>query len=62
MSDGTYECAVCISVPSDNAEKISGAIALSDDERLNVEFHEQEFRNSYREELERFRQMQKENK
>lgn len=62
MSDGTYECVVCISVPSDNAEKVAGATALSDDERLGVEFHEQEFRNSYREELERFREMQKERK
>lgn len=62
MSDGTYECSVCISIPNDIAETVAGATALNDDERLGVEFREQEFRNSYREELERFRQMQKERK
>ena len=60
LSDGTYECSVCISIPSPDAEKVAGAAALSDDERLGVEFREQEFRNSYKEELERFRQMQQE--
>ena len=60
LSDGTYECSVCISIPSPGAEKVAGAAALSDDERLGVEFREQEFRNSYKEELERFRQMQQE--
>ena len=62
MSDGTYECSVCISIPSNSAENVAGATVLTEDERLGVEFHEQEFRNSYREELERFRQQQKERK
>lgn len=60
LSDGTYECSVCISIPANDAEKIAGAVALTEDERVGVEFHEQQFRNSYREELERFRQQQKE--
>ncbi len=60
LSDGTYECSVCISIPAGDAEKIAGATTLTEDERVGVEFHEQQFRDSYREELERFRQQQKE--
>lgn len=60
LSDGTYECSVCISIPANDAEKIAGAATLSEDERTGVEFHEKQFRDSYREELERFRQQQKE--
>lgn len=62
LSHGTYECSVCISIPANDAEKIAGAATINEDERLGVEFHEQQFRNSYREELERFRQQQKENR
>lgn len=60
LSDGTYECSVCISIPANKAEMISGAAVLSDDERLGLQFREQEFRNSYKDELDRFRQQQKE--
>ncbi len=60
LSDGTYECSVCVSIPATDAEKIAGAVTLTEDERAGVEFHEQQFRDSYREELERFRQQQKE--
>lgn len=60
LSDGTYECSVCISIPANDTEKIAGAVALTNDERMGVEFHEQQFRDSYREELERFRQQQQE--
>lgn len=60
LSDGTYECSVCISIPAIDAEKIAGAVTINDDERMGVEFREQQFRESYREELERFRQQQKE--
>lgn len=62
LSDGTYECSVCISMPATDAELIAGAAVLNDDERLSVEFHEQQFRDSYRDELERFRKQQKERK
>lgn len=62
LSDGTYECSVCISMPATDAELIAGAAVLNDDERLNVEFHEQQFRNSYREELDRFRKQRAERK
>lgn len=60
LSDGTYECSVCISIPAGDAEKITGAVTINDDERLGVEFREQQFRDSYREELERFRKQQQE--
>lgn len=60
MSDGTYECTVCISVPAEGAEKAAGATVLTNDERLGVEFHEEQFRESYREGLERFRKMKEE--
>ena len=60
LSDGTYECSGCISIPALAAEKIAGAATINDDERMGVEFREQQFRESYREELERFRQQQKE--
>lgn len=61
-NDGTYRCTVCVSVPSQQVEMVSGAVALSDDERLGVEFREQQFRNSYKDELEAFRKRQKEGK
>lgn len=60
LSNGTYECSVCISIPAIDAEKVAGAVTINDDERLGVEFREQQFRDSYREELERFRKQQKE--
>lgn len=60
LSDGTYECSVCISIPAIDAEKVAGAVTINDDERLGVEFREEQFRDSYREELERFRKQQKE--
>lgn len=60
LSDGTYECSVCISIPATDAELIAGAAALNDDDRHGLEFREQQFRDSYREELERFRNLQKE--
>lgn len=60
LSNGAYECAVCVSIPSVDTEKIAGAAAINDDERAGIEFREKQFRDSYREELERFRQMQKE--
>lgn len=61
LSNGTYECAVCISVPSADVEKVVGATVLSDDERLKVEFHAEQFRNSYADELRAFREKQKNN-
>lgn len=60
MSDGTYQSSVCVAIPSKTAETMTGAAALSEDERVGVEFHAEQFRDSYKEELERFRkQMQK---
>ncbi|MDE5880944.1 MAG: hypothetical protein K2H60_04380 [Muribaculaceae bacterium] len=60
MSDGTYESTVCISIPATTAENVVGAAVLNDDERLGVEFHAEQFRDSYRDDLERFRQQMKE--
>ncbi len=60
LSDGSYECSVCVAIPATMAETVAGAAALNEDERVGVEFHEEQFRNSYREELENFRKMQKE--
>ena len=53
-SDGTYECTVCVGMmkPVDDAVKEA---VLSEDAKLGVEFDEQRFRNSKKEELERFR-------
>ena len=56
LSDGTYECSVCIAVGTPDVEKIAGAATLSEDEKLGVEFEAQKFRDSYKEELEKFRQ------
>lgn len=56
LGDGTYECAVCISVPSEEVEKVIGATVLSDDERQNVEFNAEQFRRSYADELRAMRQ------
>lgn len=55
LSDGTYECAVCISTMTDSAEEVAGAIALSEDEKLSVKFDAEKFRESYKEQLERYR-------
>lgn len=55
LSDGTYECSVCIAIASPDAEKVAGAATLSEDEKLGVEFEAETFRNSYKEELEKFR-------
>lgn len=55
LSDGTYECAVCIAISAPDVEKIAGATALSQDEKAGVEFEAQKFRDAYKEELERFR-------
>lgn len=55
LSDGTYECSVCISVTSPDVEKIAGAATLTEDEKLGVEFEAEKFRDSYKEELEKFR-------
>lgn len=60
LSDGTYECSVCIAVDSPAVEKIAGATTLSEDEKLGVEFEAQKFRDSYKEELDKFRAMKKE--
>lgn len=60
LSDGTYECVVCVSIPASKAEAISGAAAINEDERTQVEFHEDQFRKSYREELEEFRKLRRE--
>lgn len=62
LSNGTYECAVCISCPSAEVEKIAGATVLTDDERMNVEFHAEQFRNSYSDELKAFRERQQQNR
>ena len=62
LSDGTYECVVCVSIPATKAEAISGAAAMNEDERAKVEFNEDQFRKSYREELEEFRRLRKEQK
>lgn len=62
LSDGTYECVVCVSIPAAKAEAITGAAVMNEDERTKVEFHEEQFRKSYREELEEFRRLSKEGK
>lgn len=61
LSDGTYECSVCIAVGTPDIEKVAGAATLSEDEKLKVEFDAQKFRDSYKEELEKYR-AQKANK
>ncbi|MDE6742192.1 MAG: hypothetical protein K2J58_07670 [Muribaculaceae bacterium] len=60
MSDGSYECSVCVSIPSKMTETLAGATALNDDERMGVEFHEEQFRQSYKDEYEAFRRQQQE--
>lgn len=55
LSDGTYECSVCISVVSPDVEKVAGVAVLTEDEKLGVEFEAEKFRESYKEELEKFR-------
>lgn len=62
LSDGTYECSVCISVPIQQVEMVAKAAVISDDERLGVEFREERFRNSYSQQYEDFRKRQKEGK
>ena len=62
MSDGSYECSVCVAVPAKMAETLAGATALNDDERMGVEFHEEQFRDSYKDQYEEFLRLQKERK
>ncbi|MFR1235966.1 MAG: hypothetical protein ACLSC9_06475 [Barnesiella sp.] len=57
LSDGTYECSVCVAIDNPAVEKMAGAAVLSDDEKLGVEFEAQKFRDSYKEELEKYRVM-----
>lgn len=60
LTDGSYDCSVCVSIPAKMAETIAGATALNDDERMGVEFREEQFRDSYKDQYEEFRKMQKE--
>ena len=62
MSDGSYECSICVSVPARMAETLAGATAINDDERMGVEFHEEQFRDSYKDQYEEFLRLQKERK
>ena len=55
LSDGTYECSVCTSIASPDVEKVAGVATLTEDEKLGVEFEAEKFRDSYKEELEKFR-------
>lgn len=60
MDDGSYECCICVSVPSKMTETLAGAVALNDDERMGVEFREEQFRDSYKDQYEAFRKKQQE--
>lgn len=51
LSDGTYECVVCISVPAKNVEMIAGNAVLNDDARMKVEFDAKQFRDAYTQQL-----------
>lgn len=62
LSDGNYESTVCISIPAATAEKVVGAAVMSDDERNGVEFRSEQFRDSYRDDIERFRKQMEEDK
>ncbi len=62
LSDGTYECNVCVSIPARDVEQAIGATVLTDDERLKVEFNAEQFRNSYADELKAFREKQMNNR
>lgn len=55
LSDGRYECAVCVSMVQSASEDIEKAV-LSEDAKLGVRFDAEQFRKSYQEELERYRQ------
>lgn len=55
LSDGTYEYVVCISTTIDSAGDVVGAIVLSEDEKLNVEFDIDKCMESYEEQLECYR-------
>ena len=55
LSDGRYECAVCVSMVQSASEDIEKAV-LSEDEKLGVRFDAEQFRKSYKEELEKYRQ------
>lgn len=60
LSDGTYECCVCISVPAANVEQIAKTAIINEDERQGVEHRAKEFRDSYGAEIATFKQKQKE--
>lgn len=62
LSDGTYECAVCISVPATEVEQIVGAAVKAEDERQKVEHNAEQFRKSYSEDYKEFRERQKNNR
>lgn len=62
LSDGTYECVVCISVPAKNVEMVAGNAVLNDDARMKVEFNAKQFRDTYADELAKFRQNQANNR
>lgn len=53
-SDGTYECVVCVGMMKPVDEKVKEAL-LSEDEKLGVEYDEQQFRKAKEEGLQRFR-------
>lgn len=53
-SDGTYECVVCVGMMKAVDDKVKEAV-LSEDEKLGVEYNEQQFRQAQKEGLERFR-------
>lgn len=55
LPDGRYECAVCIGMVQSAEEAVENAV-LSEDKKLGVRFDAEQFRKSYKEELERYRQ------
>lgn len=54
LSDGRYECTVCISMMGSMEEEVGGAI-LTEDQKIGVQFNAEQFRKAYQEELARYR-------
>lgn len=55
--DGKYEVEVCVSIPRQNVEVMAGGTIMTEDEKLGLQFEQNEFEKDLEKNMERFRQM-----
>ncbi|WP_456086388.1 hypothetical protein [Parabacteroides sp.] len=54
-SDGNYECIVCISIQKEDVENIAEDAAISESEKMKIDFDKETFLNSQKDKIDRYR-------